>query len=388
MTLPLEQVKVVDADTHMTEAHDLWTSRAPARWKDRVPHVTEIDGAATWVVDGEVLGRAGAGGVIDRNGVKGRSFEGLYEWEIDDAHVAAYDPVERVKLLDEIGIWAQIVFPGVVGLGGQGLAGVVEDVELRTLCLEIFNDASAELQAESGDRLLPMALLPAWDVDACVREARRAAGLGLRGVNLTSDPQDLGAPDLANRAWDPLWEACSALHMPVHFHIGASLTTMNYFGTYPWPSHDDDTSLAIGGTLLFIGNARVVVNIICSGMLERHPELKVVSVESGCGWIPFIVEALDYEMAENAPRQRAALSLSPSEYFRRQIYATTWFERVDLAAVVKAVGEDNIMFETDFPHPTCLYPDPLKTADENMRGLSETTQRKILGENAKKLYRL
>ncbi len=207
-------------------------------------------------------------------------------------------------------------------------------------------------------------------------------------MNLTADPQDVGAPDLANRAWDPVWEACASLHMPVHFHIGASLTTMNYFGTYPWESHDDDIKLAIGGTLLFIGNARVVVNIICSGMLERFPELKVVSVESGAGWVPFILEALDYEMSENSPRQRAAMSLSPSEYFRRQIYATTWFERSDLPSVIKAIGEDSVMFETDFPHPTCLYPDPLKTAEENMRGLSETTQRKVLGDNARKLYRL
>ncbi|MGZ4798114.1 MAG: amidohydrolase family protein [Acidimicrobiia bacterium] len=388
MTIPLAEVKVVDADTHLTERHDLWTSRAPAAFKDRVPHVTEVDGAATWVVDGAVLGRAGAGGVIDRDGVKGRSFEGLYEWEIDRVHAAAYDPVARMELLDEIGIWAQIIFPGVVGLGGQNLGELVSDVALRMLCVEIFNDASAELQAESGNRLLPMAILPAWDIEACVREVQRAHRLGLRGVNLTSDPQDLGAPDLANRAWDPVWDACSTFALPVHFHIGASLTTMNYFGTYPWDSHDDDTKLAIGGTLLFIGNARVVVNIICSGMLDRFPELKIVSVESGTGWIPFILEALDYEMSENAPQAKAALSLSPSEYFKRQIYATTWFERANLATLIASVGEDNIMFETDFPHPTCLYPNPLGTAERNMQELTPAVQRKILGENAAQLYKL
>jgi predicted TIM-barrel fold metal-dependent hydrolase len=113
----------------------------------------------------------------------------------------------------------------------------------------------------------------------------------------------------------------------------------------------------------------------------------MVSVESGVGWIPFILEALDYEMAENAPKLRnEVLSMSPSEYFKRQIYATMWFERTDLPSLVRAVGEDNILFETDFPHPTCLYPDPLKTAAHNMRELSPTAQRKILGENAAKLY--
>ena len=176
MALPLDQVKVIDADTHMTEQHDLWTKRAPAKWKDRVPHVTQVEGAATWVVDGAVLGRAGAGGVVDKNGVKGRTFEGLYEWEIEQAHAAAYDPVARVELMDDIGVWAQVIYPGVVGLGGQNLASLVEDVELRTVCLEIFNDANGELQAESGNRLLPMALLPAWDVDrACARHTGRRA---------------------------------------------------------------------------------------------------------------------------------------------------------------------------------------------------------------------
>jgi predicted TIM-barrel fold metal-dependent hydrolase len=388
MTANLDQVKVIDADTHLTERHDLWTSRAPAGMKDRLPHVTEVDGQATWVIGDAVLGRAGAGGVVDKQSVKGRSFEALYEWEIDRVHEAAYDPVARVELMDEIGIWAHVIFPNVVGLGGQAISGAVDDLALRLLCVELYNDANAEMQANSKNRLLPMAVMPAWDIDACVREAHRAKEMGMRGVNLTSDPQDQGAPDLANRAWDPLWEACDGLELPVHFHIGASLTTMTFFDNYPWPSHDDDTKLAIGGTLLFVGNARVVVNIICSGMLERYPGLKVVSVESGAGWIPFIVEALDYEMAENAPKLKQALELSPSEIFRRQMYATIWFERTELAPLVAAVGEDNIMFETDFPHPTCLYPDPLRSADENMRELSAATRGKILSGTATKLYHL
>jgi uncharacterized protein len=388
MTTTLDPVKVIDADTHLTERHDLWTSRAPAGLADRMPHVTQVDGQATWVVEGEVLGRAGAGGVVDKENAKGRSFEALYEWEIDRIHEAAYDPVARVELMNETGIHAQIIFPNVVGLGGQNIAEAVHDVPFRLRCLQIYNDANAEMQSGAKDRLLPMAILPAWDVDACVAEAQRAKGLGLRGVNITSDPQDQGGPDLANRAWDPLWEVCADLELPVHFHIGASLTTMTFFGNYPWPSHDDDTQLAIGGTLLFIGNGRVVVNIICSGMLERYPSLKIVSVESGAGWVPFILEALDYEMAENAPKLRESLSLSPSEYFKRQIYATMWFERTDLPALVHAVGEDNIMFETDFPHPTCLYPDPLRSANDNMRDLTATARNKILGGNATALYHL
>jgi uncharacterized protein len=388
MALALDGLRVVDADTHLTEAHDLWTSRAPAKFADRVPHVEEIDGRPMWIVDGAELGFAGGGGVIDREGGKGRALEALYEWTIDRIHAGAYDPKARIEVMDDSGIYAQVCFPNSIGLGGQGISDVVKDPELRLLCVQIYNDAMAEVQADSGNRLLPMPVLPAWDPEESAREAERVAGMGLRGVNMTSDTQDLGAPDLANRAWDPVWDVCADLQLPVHFHIGASLTTMTYFGTYPWESQDEDTKLAIGGTLLFIGNARVVTNIILSGLLDRHPTLKMVSVESGVGWIPFILEALDYEMSENAPKQLDQLSMLPSEYFRRNLYATFWFEKNNVPALIAAVGEDNVLFETDFPHPTCLYPKPLETVADKMSTLTPAVQRKVLGENAAALYRL
>ncbi len=163
---------------------------------------------------------------------------------------------------------------------------------------------------------------------------------------------------------------------------------MTYFGTYPAESQDDDTKLAIGGTLLFIGNARVVTNVILSGMLDRYPTLQMVSVESGVGWIPFILETLDYEMTENAPKQLAHMSMLPSEYFKRNLFATFWFEKNNVPALIEAVGEDSVLFETDFPYPTCLYPKPLDTVADKMAWLSPQVQRKILGENAAKLYRL
>ncbi len=385
-----DDIRVIDCDTHLTEAHDLWVKRAPAAYKDRVPHVVDIEGRPMWVVDGAELGFAGGGGVIDREGGKHPFAESMIVWGIDRIHQAAYDTKARLAIMDECGVWAQVLYPNSIGLGGQGLASVVQDPVLRRLCVEIYNDAMAELQAESGNRFLPMPVLPAWDVDECVREAERVAALGMRGVNMTSDPQDLGAPDLANRAWDPLWEVCDDLRLPVHFHIGASLTAMNFYGNYFWPSQHEYVKPAIGGTLLFIGNARVVVNVILCGMLDRHPGLKFVSVESGVGWLPFILETVDYEVAENAPEQLRDLQRMPSEYFKDHWYATFWFEnnRGDVQGLIDSVGEDNVLFETDFPHPTCLYPNPLGTVADKLATLRPETRRKLLGENAAKLYRL
>jgi uncharacterized protein len=388
MPLDFNDLPIVDADTHLIETADLWTSRAPASLKARVPQVSEIDGTATWVMDGNVLGRAYIGGVIRRDGAKIETDVAYSEWGLEDIHAGAYDLTARLDVMDAAGISAQVAFPNNLGLGGQSVARASSDRALLDACVEIYNDFGAEVQERTGNRILPMAVMPAWSVEACVREAQRAHALGLRGINITSDPSDQGAPDLAHPAWDPLWSTCAGLGLPVHFHIGNSDTTMSFYDTYSWGSNSQALKWAIGGMMLFIGNARSIVNIIASGMLERHPELQIVSVESGVGWIPFVVEALHYEMAENSPRDLAKLSLTPLEYFQRQIYATTWFERADIAYVVERLGEDRIMFETDFPHPTCLYPEPLKNAAENLQTLKPSAREKILSQNAKRLYRL
>jgi predicted TIM-barrel fold metal-dependent hydrolase len=385
-----EDVQVIDADTHLTEAHDLWLKRAPAQYRDRVPRVEEVDGRPTWVVDGSTIGFAGGGGVIDREGEKFPCAESMVVWGIDRIHEAAYNPEVRLQVMDACGIHAQVLFPNSIGLGGQDLANGVKDPLLRRLCVEIYNDAAAELQEQSNKRFLPMPVLPAWDIDECVREAARVAGLGLRGVAMTSDPQDLGSPDLANRAWDPLWEVCADQQLPVHFHIAASLTAMNFNGNYPWPSQHEYVKYGIQGSMLFINNARVVINTVFAGIFDRFPKLKMVSVESGVGWIPFILETMDYELWENAPVQYNELSKAPSEYFKDHWYGTFWFEGNpgDVQYLIDSVGEDNVLFETDFPHPTCLYPAPLESIEEKMLALRPESRRKVLGENAARLYRL
>ena len=385
-----DEVRVIDADTHMTERHDLFTARAPKAYLDRVPQVKEIDGKPHWVVDGSVdLGPARGGGVIDRNGDK-FPFEECKLNGIDWVHQGAWDPEARLKVMDESGIWAQVLYPNAIGIGGQTLANEVKDPALRRLCVEIYNDHMAELQEWSENRFLPMPVLPAWSVDECVVEAERLAGLGFRGVNMTSDPQESGSPDLASREWDKLWEVCADLQLPVHFHIGASLTSLNFYGKYFWPSQHQNLKPAIGGTMLFLNNARVVINSIYAGIFDRHPNLKMVSVESGMGWIPFILETIDYEILENAPEQAAQLQRRPSEYFQHHWYATFWFEEGggDLQGLIDRVGEDNVMFETDFPHPTCMYPDPLGTVAPRMATLRPETRRKVLGETAAALYRV
>jgi uncharacterized protein len=379
-------LRVIDADTHITEPHDLWTSRAPTGYRERVPRVVDVDGASTWTVDGVALQRASASSVVHRDGSRCRG-TAFISWTFEDAHPAAYDVSTRLGLMDEIGVWAQIVYPNAAGFGGQRFGSLTDPV-LKNLCATLYNDAMAELQDQAGGRLFPMALLPWWDIEASAAEAQRAAAMGLRGVNMTSDPQQGGAPDLGDTAWDALWVVCADLGLPVNFHIGASETSLSWFGSSPWPSNGEDQKLAIGSAMMYLTNARVLANLIISGLLERHPKLKFVSVESGIGWIPFVLEALTHQLGETSPGALDHLSLSPLDYFKRQVYACYWFEKDDVAHTLDLLGADNVLFETDFPHPTCLYPDSMAAAAPGLANLTPDVRRKVLQDNSAALYRI
>jgi len=388
---PLEtttsDLAIIDVDAHITESHDLWTSRAPAAYRGRMPKVAEVDGKRAWFVDGDVQFSMGTpSSVIRLDGTKSRGVE-FFNWGIEDAHAACYDMRERLKLLDRFGLYAQILYPNVAGFGSQNFMKI-EDDGLRLACAQVYNDAMAEVQADSGGRLLPMMLMPWWNIKQSVAEVERAVQMGLRGIVMCSDPDSVGLPDLADDAWTPFWEVCNDTELPVNFHIGASETAFNMFGRASWDSMGMRRSLALGSGSLFMENSRVIGNLLFSGVLERFPKIKVVSVESGIGWIPFMLEALDYEWHETGSQAEMDLPMPPSEYFRRQIYGCFWFEKNAPKTLVEAIGEDNLLFETDYPHPTCLYPDVQEYIAEISAGWSETTRRKILQDNAAALYKI
>jgi predicted TIM-barrel fold metal-dependent hydrolase len=131
-------------------------------------------------------------------------------------------------------------------------------------------------------------------------------------------------------------------------------------------------------------NIRCLTNLIFSGLLDRFPRLNFVSVESGVGWLPFHLDLCEYQFDESGV---TSLELRPKEYFRRQIYASYWFEH-DPRYAIEQLGPDNIMFETDFPHPTCLYPGIREHMQATLGSLDPSVQRKVLFENAQRVYHI
>jgi len=375
---------IIDADTHVTETPDLWTSRAPAGMRDRVPRVeTEADGTMRWVV-GASRGLASVGltataGVGSFNKPP-RNYE--------EMHPGAYDAKARLKYMDQMGIWAMVMYPNVGGFGAQQFLKLA-DPELMLTCVQIYNDWQSEWASADARRLLPITSIPFWDVAAAAKEVRRCAAMGHKGILFTGEPQYYGLPLIGDPHWNPLWEAAVELDLPLSFHIGSGDMTEGLVKERiaAYGKMAAFTELAVD---IFLRNGLQLNDLLMSGVLARYPRIKFVSVESGIGWIPFMLEALDYQFRGNSvAEEHPEFDRLPSEYFARNVYACYWFEQTAPRRLIDKIGADNVLFETDFPHPTSLYGDEVHSRIKG--GLSdceESVRRRILWENSQKLYKV
>jgi predicted TIM-barrel fold metal-dependent hydrolase len=386
---PLKDVvgtaKVIDCDTHYTEPPDLWSKRAPAKFKERMPYMKTVNGQSLWFVDGDKPWGMVGTTVVGEGGQKVRGKLSLASFEEMD--VAAYEVKPRLAVMDRMGVWAQIVYPNAGGFGATKFLSI-EDPEMRIECCKIYNDAVAEWQADSNGRLFPQAFVPFWDIGASLKEIRRVKeDLHLTGLTLTDKPELFGMPDYGKPDWDPLWELVNELEMPLDFHIGAGMKTF-VLDDFAWGSFGPQRKLASIATLMYMSNAYTVNCFMLSGLFDRYPKLKLVSVESGCGWIPFVMEAAEYQWDEMAPDEEKELKRRPIEYFRDHIYATFWFEDFGVKHYIESIGANNLLFETDFPHPTCLYPESQAHLAQVLARLEPSARQRVVQDNAVELYKL
>ena len=181
--------------------------------------------------------------------------------------------------------------------------------------------------------------------------------------------------------------------MPLHFHIGGgedSSSRKAEIDADRIRAHGMAGFITYSAVDLFMKNGIQCGDLISSGVLQRFPRLKFVSVESGIGWVPFMLEAADYAYlgAVSAGRKRHADDLLPSDLFRRQVYVTYWFEKVAPLRLLEQLPVDNVLFETDFPHTACLYGNILETIDGGLGGVPADVREKFLWKNSAKLYKI
>jgi predicted TIM-barrel fold metal-dependent hydrolase len=377
----LAGIKIVDTDTHITEAPDLFTSRAPAKYKDKVPYVKlDADGVERWYVGDRNFGSMG-GNVIrkDNNKLLGR----LAFPKLEQAHPGGHLMKERLAAMDDMGVHAQVCYQN-SGVTQAGSLMSLGDNDLARTIVEIYNDASAEFTEVSNQRIFNMGHLPFWDQAALNAEARRCIDMGIKGFVLPDTPERVGVPSFMHDYWTPFLEMCSDTGTPINFHLNSAVDP----NTITWEGFGFEQTLAVVATMFSIGNAATLGNWMVSGRLDRHPNLKIGLIESGMGWVPFAVEALEHQFREMMPSSKTSLSRRPKEYFRDHFWCTFWFESAGPKLLLEEIGVDKVMFETDFPHPTSLYPGVQAHIVDVLGGYDFATKKKVLQDNAVKLYNL
>ena len=349
----------ISADGHVTEPPDLWTTRLPAGMRARGPRLETRDGRGCFVVENRVIRKlppppdAGA----DRREAGG----GPGFWRADD-------PVERLRALDQDGVWAEVVYPNVAFF----CTFAIEDPQLQVATCRVYNDWVAERFA-GRERYAPVGLLPVRDVAASVSEIEWLRGLGLRAALL---PTHTDFRPYNDAAYEPLWEAAAGLGLPLSFHAGT--------GRSQTPAHGPGAAV-VNYVATVSGPMETVAYLCASGVLERHGELRVGMIECGAGWLAWTLDAMDDVYREHQAWVRPKLRELPSEYFRRQGFVTFQRDPVGIANVDRT-GSRCLLWGSDYPHPEGTFPDSRKILEEQFRGVPQAVTDRIVFANAAELY--
>lgn len=380
----LDEHQIVSVDDHLVEHPRVWQERLPAAMRDVGPRIIEVDGKHMWSYEGDIFPNIGL------NAVAGKPPE---EWGMDpvryeDMIPGCYDPTARVADMDLDGVQAALCFPSFPGFGG-GTFHRAKDKDLALLCVKAWNDFSIdEWCATAPDRYIPLAILPTWDIDAAVEEAKRVVGKGARTISFPDSPVPLGLPSFHSDHWDPLWQVCSDAHIPVslHFGSGAYVPGFSFSSTKPVPGQmvTPDAPFAVATTLFSTNLMWTTVDLLFSGKLQQFPHLQFSLAEGGIGWVPYILERIDYVWERHRYYQAIDFDTRPSELFRKHF----WGCFIDDEHGLKnrhEVGIDRIMLEIDFPHSDSNWPNSRKRAAEVLADVPDEECALIVEENARRM---
>ena len=357
---------LISADSHVMEPLDLWTRHLPARLRDRGPRIEARDGRACLLVEERVVRKFG---VVD-SGQKRAEYSAEDEVTSGLASSGARDPDARLRDLDRDGVWGEVMYPNLAFFCTHR----IEDAEVEQATCRVYNDWVAEHFLQASPRFCPVAILPVRDVEGSIAELRRAAQRGFRAVLLPThvDFRPYNAP-----AYDPLWSEAEALGVPLTFHAGT--------GRSQTPAHGPGGAVINYVVTVGCGPMETLAYLCGSGILARHPALRVALVECGSGWLAWALQAMDEAYREHHAWVRPKLDLLPSEYFRRQGAVTFQNDPVGFHNL-RFTGERSLMWGSDYPHPEGTWPESRKALAEQLADVPAHVAERITCSNAAELY--
>lgn len=394
--LSMGEWPIIDADAHVTEQADIWTSRMPKKWADVVPRVERHPGTGQshWRI-GDVWFWQVAGAQMSQVGWREPLPSSPAEYE--DADPACFDATERLNRMDEMGIDIQILYPNLIGFATDALIPLGLDVSVAAV--QAYNDYIWEWSSADHNRLKPAMSVPFWDIDASLAEMKRCADMGFKSMLFANKFEKIGLPGFSDPHWDPIYATAEEMGLPVNYHIGFGVSSdalgEDSGGQAGSKFRENNTPEARKANALYISsvlmeNDHLLGLMLTSGLFDKFPDLKVVNVETGIGHVAYYLESLDWhwKVHNNAD----SMPMLPSEYFIQNCYNTFWFEKKNLSALEQF--PDNFMFSTDFPHGTGLGPGPNNATTlmpsefvrDSFAGVPATLRDKALYANANKVY--
>ena len=374
---------IVDADSHVMEPASMWQDYLEPEFKSRAMRI-ELDAAGL-----EYLSIDGNMSIQYCGGVLGRiaAIEQPREWmeehttlpysEVAILAPGSVDPHERVKHLDREGIDKTFVFP-TLSLGSESEC---RDPHLSAAYSRAYNRWVAEFCSPYPDRLFAAAHINLRTVDEAVKEIQRAAKDGMKGAFVC--PASVNGIRYGHDYYDPFWAAAQDLDMPVTIHVALH---PDYPGRALYPEHETGLGADFFMNMMSIPDPIIMfTSMMGDGLFEKFPHLKLGMVEIGCTWVAHWLDMMDEKIGRFG--YDTPLTMHPSDYFRRQCWVSAEPNEKGLGAIASLVGPDRFMWGSDWPHPEG-HTNPLQKVKQNITGLPEEDQNKILGENALNMYGL
>ena len=387
--------KIISADDHVIEPAHVWQDRMPSKHKELAPKIVIAPQGEMTLNDGVWLETPGTGDKMaawwhfenKRYQIKQMvACPGIPPEEVtmegvtyDDIAPGCYDPIARLTDMDINHVEASLCFPNYPRFCGQ-LFSEADDLELGLLCVQAYNDWMIdEWCGSSGGRLIPLCIVPLWDAELAAKEISRVAEKGCRAVAWSELPAWLGRPGLHGDFWDPFLKACEETQTVICMHIGSGTKTVQ---TSP------EAPTVVTANLIVCNSAASMIDWIFSGKFEQFPNLKLLYAESQIGWIPYFIERADdtwrtHQWAQGEKR----IPKPPSHYYKKHVYSCFFKDTVGID-LLDRIGEDNVLFETDYPHQDGTFPNTLAIAEELFGHLEQETIDKIARDNAIKLFGL
>jgi predicted TIM-barrel fold metal-dependent hydrolase len=386
----MSDLRIVDSDCHILEPPDIWKNWLPEKYQDKAPQlVKDHMGGDAWLTSAG--GQPDPIGLVSTPGMAWDNFR-WFGVTYDEARPGCYNGAERLKDMDIDGTWAELLFPPQRTIG-HFLGDDDDDVVLAGV--DAYNNfLFEEFCAPDPKRLVGLAQMPSIGIDTSVDALRKAKARGAKGVIISCWPaggENLTADD------DPFWAAACDEGMPVSIHINiisratraAQRKAAAKSGNALYNMASELTRAKAIGSMsnVFSMTAGSMVQMIFSGVFERFPELQVVWIETGVGWIPHLIESVDDRYWRNRVWGDLPIKNPPSYYWFRNNSATFITDRSGIA-MRHAAGIDNIMWSSDYPHHGNDWPYSRKVIEDTMGHIPNDEKAKIVGGNAARIWHL